>query len=104
MEKYKGSAMTQLNNAGVKDIDVSLLDNLVDRMKNMIDNRDATLVSTSDEKELETVYRNFVKKKLEVDDKERGMKAIHHVADKMKGERNKNRAAFYYMVQKEVKK
>ena len=104
LEKYKGTAMSQLNAAGVKDIDVSLLDTLVDRMKNMIDNRDATLVSSSDPAELETVRKNFVVKKLEVNDKEQGTAAVNKVADKMKGERNKNRAAFYYMVQKELGK
>ncbi len=104
LEKYKGTAMSQLNDAGVKDIDVSLLDTLVNRMKTMIDNRDATLVSTSDKAELETVRKNFVVKKLEVSDKEEGMKAVNAVAEKMKGERNKNRAAFYYLVQKELGK
>ena len=104
MDKYKGAALSQLNAAGVDDVDMSLLDTLVGRMKNMIDNRDATLVATSDPAELETVRKNFVVKKLGVTDKEEGMKAVNAVAEKMKGERNKNRAAYYYLVQKELGK
>ena len=41
-------------------------------------------------------------KKLEVKDKDKGTAAINVVAEKMKGVRNKNRAAFYYLVQSEL--
>ena len=102
VEKYRQNAQSQLEAAGVKNIDSDRLADLANRMKIMIDNKDALLVSTSDEKELETVRKNFVVKKLGIDDKERGMAAIHRVADKMKGVRQKNRAAFYYMVQDEL--
>lgn len=102
LEKYKGTALSQLNAAGVSDVDMSLLDTYVNRMKNMIDNRDAVLVSTTDESELETVRKNFVVKTLDVNDKDKGMAAINSVANKMKGERNKNRAAFYYLVHQEL--
>ncbi|MFK7934515.1 MAG: DUF2853 family protein [Saprospiraceae bacterium] len=102
LEKYKATATAQLNAAGVTDIDAALLDKYVTRMKNMIDNRDATLVSTTDPAELETVRKNFVVKTLEVADKDKGAAAVNAVAEKMKGERNKNRAAYYYLVQKEL--
>lgn len=104
LEKYKATATTQLTNAGVEKIDDALLDTLVNRMKTMIDNKDATLVSTSDPAELETVRRNFVVKKLEENDKEKGQAAVNAVAEKMKGVKQKNRAAYYYLVQKELGK
>jgi len=102
LAKYKATAMSQLTAAGVEKIDEALVDTLVKRMASMIDNRDATLVATSDESELETVRKNFVVKKLEITDKEKGMAAIKVVGEKMKSERNKNRAAFYYLVQQEL--
>lgn len=102
LAKYKATATTQLTNAGVKKIDDSLLETLVNRMKTIIDNKDATLVSATDAKELETVRKNFVVKKLDIKDKEKGATAIQAVAAKMKGVKNKNRAAFYYLVQQEL--
>lgn len=102
LAKYKATATKQLTDAGIKKIDDAKLDVLVNRMKTMIDNKDATLVSTSDAAELETVRKNFVVKKLEVKDKDKGNEAINAVATKMKGVKNKNRAAFYYLVQEEL--
>lgn len=102
LAKYKATATKQLTNAGVEKIDDSLLDTLVNRMKTIINNKDATLVSTSDAKELETVRKNFVVKKLEISDKEKGNAAVQAAAAKMKGVKNKNRAAFYYLVQQEL--
>lgn len=104
LEKYKATATAQLKDAGVEKINEELLDTLVNRMKTMIDNKDATLVSTTDPAELETVRRNFVVKKLEIDDKEKGQAAVNAVAEKMKGVKQKNRAAYYYLVQKELGK
>jgi len=49
---------------------------------------------------METVRKNFVVKKLGIDDKEKGAAACAAVAEKMSGSRLKNRAAFYYLVQK----
>jgi len=60
------------------------------------------LVSGGDPAELETVYRNFVAKKLGVSDKDKGMAAVNKVADKMSGIRMKNRPAFYYLVAHEL--
>ena len=64
----------------------------------MLTIKDALLVSGADESELETVRKNFVVKKLNINDKEKGAAAVSAVAGKMKGIRMKNRAAFYYMV------
>ncbi|QCW99362.1 DUF2853 family protein [Aggregatimonas sangjinii] len=98
----KATAVSQLKECGVSNIDHDQLDGYVNSLRSMVDNKDATLVSGSDESELETVYRNFVEKKLGVSDKEKGMSAIHKVADKMSGIRMKSRPAFYYLVAHEL--
>ena len=102
LAKIRANAVSQLNECGVSSIDDGLLDTLVDRLKLIVDNKDALLVSGADESELETVRKNFVVKKLNIDDKEKGAAAVSAVAAKMKGIRMKNRAAFYYMVQQEL--
>jgi hypothetical protein len=102
LSKLKSQAESQLRDSGVSNIDSSLLNGLVDNMKLIVDNKDATLVSGSDASELETVRTNFVVKKLGVQDREKGMKAINKVASQMSNIKMKNRAAFYYLVQKEL--
>ena len=67
----------------------------------VIDNKDALLVSGTDDSELETVHRKFVEKKLGVEDKDKGMAAVKTVKVKMSGIRMKNRVTFYYLVQQE---
>lgn len=100
LAKLKAQATSQLNECGVNDIDDGLLDTLVNNLRLIVDNKDALLVSGADPSELETVRKNFVVKKLGINDKDKAMAAIQGVADKMSGIRMKNRAAFYYMVQK----
>ncbi|RPD98622.1 DUF2853 family protein [Aureibaculum marinum] len=104
LAKLKEQAESQLKDSGVSNIDNELLDDLVGRMRLIVNNKDAILVSGTDPAELETVRKNFVEKKLGVDDKDKAMAAIKKVAEKMSGIRQKNRVAFYYMVQKELKK
>jgi len=102
LAKLKAQATKQLNECGVDKIDDELLDKLVNNLRLIVDNKDALLVSGADESELETVRKNFVAKKLGINDKEKGAAVVKSVATKMSGIRMKNRAAFYYMVQKEV--
>jgi len=102
LAKVKEAAVSQLESCGVKKIDHELLDTLVGRLRLIVDNRDAMHVAGTDPKELETVRKNFVVKKLEIDDKEKGEAAVKAVAQKMSSIKMKNRAAFYYMVQKEL--
>ena len=99
LAKLKATAVSQLNECGVSDIDHDKLDGYVNSLKS---NVDATLVSGTDESELETVRRNFVEKKLGVSDKDKAMSAIKSVANKMSGIRMKSRPAFYYLVQHEL--
>jgi len=98
LAKLKEQAVSQLNQAGVSDIDHDTLDGLVNNLRLIVDNKDALLVSGSDPSELETVRRNFVVKKLGIDDKEKGEAAVKAVADQMSSIKMKNRAAFYYLV------
>ena len=98
----KATAVTQLNECGVSNINHDQLDGYVNSLKSMVDNKDATLVSGGDPAELETVCRNFCEKKLGVTDKDKAMAAVNKVADKMSGIRMKNRPAFYYLVAQEL--
>jgi len=102
LASLKATAVKQLNECGVSNIDDAKLDGYVNSLKSMVDNKDATLVSGQDESELETVRRNFVEKKLGVTDKDKAMGAINSVASKMSGIRMKSRPAFYYLVQEEL--
>ena len=97
LAKLIEKAESQLKESGVSN-------DLVSRMRLIVSNKDAILVSGTDPKELETVRKNFVVKKLGVDDKGKGEAAIQKVAEKMSGIKQKNRVAFYYMVQKELGK
>ncbi len=98
----KSTAVSQLNECGVSNIDDDKLDGYVNSLKSMVNNTDATLVAGSDESELETVRRNFVEKKLGISDKDKAMAAINSAVGKMSGIRMKSRPAFYYLVQQEL--
>lgn len=100
LAKYKADALDQLGKAGETDIDDALLSKLVDNMKLVIDNKDALSVAGTDPSEMETVRKNFAVKKLGYEDRESATAAIQKVAEQMKDSRMKNRAAFYYLVQK----
>ena len=67
-------------------------------------NRDASTVAGSDPKEVETVRKNFVMKKLGVTDSDAADAAIAKVmaAHTDKGVRTKYRAVVYYMLTKEL--
>jgi hypothetical protein len=62
-----------------------------------LQNRDSALVSASDPKELATVRDGFAAKKLGLTPEaaDAGIKAV---VEKMKGERNKSRVTFYYLL------
>jgi len=64
---------------------------------------DAETVSGTDAKELETVKKNFLMKKLGLADSPRLNIAIEKVIDMLgKSNRNKYRAQFYYLLVKEL--
>ena len=99
LDDYRDEARRQLEAAGVGSVDDGRLGDYVKRLSSVIENRDALYVAASDESERETVRRNFVVKRLGVDDRARGEQAIAAAADRMSGSHNKNRAAFYYLVE-----
>ncbi|MEJ6695806.1 MAG: DUF2853 family protein [Saprospiraceae bacterium] len=94
--------MKQLEEVGASNLAHDLLYILAGRLRLVIDNKDALLVSGTDDSELETVRRKFVVKKLGVEDKDKGMAAVKTVTVKMSGIRMKNRVTFYYLVQQEL--
>ncbi len=65
-----------------------------------LSNKDAKYVSCSDETELETIVKGFMKKKLGVEDKEAAMEKVKAVCTTMKPTRMKNRVTFYYLLAK----
>lgn len=65
-----------------------------------LSNRDSKYVSCSDETELETIVKGFMKKKLGIDDKDVAMEKVKAVCETMKPTRMKNRVTFYYLLAK----
>ena len=62
--------------------------------------KDAALVSSSDKKELNRVRDGFAKKKLGLSEAD-AESAIAAVCERLKGERQKHRVTFYYLVAEE---
>lgn len=69
-----------------------------------VHNKDASSVSCTDPKELATVKKNFLMKKLGLDDSPELDAAIKEVCEKMKDSRIKSRVAFYYFLTKKFGK
>ncbi|NJB69647.1 hypothetical protein GGR42_000109 [Saonia flava] len=97
IEKY---ASDLKNKIGVTP-DMDLLTKVTIGCGPSIYNRDASTVSGSDEKELETVKNNFLIKKLGLSDSPKLMEGINSVIEKYgSSERNKYRAVVYYLLTK----
>lgn len=68
-------------------------------------NRDSASVSSSSEKELETVRKNFIGKKLGVTDEKKAEKALANAIETYgKSTKVKYRAVMYYLIAKDLKK
>ncbi|WP_416878782.1 50S ribosomal protein L15 [Litorimonas sp.] len=65
-----------------------------------LSNRDSKYVSCSDETELDTIVKGFMKKKLGVEDKDEALEKVKAVCETMKPTRMKNRVTFYYLLAK----
>ena len=63
-------------------------------------NKDAKYVSCTDETELETIVKGFMKKKMGIEDKDAAMEKVKAVCAEMKPMRMKNRVTFYYLLAK----
>lgn len=96
--------VAQLEEAGVK-VDHDLLTKVTVGLGPSIYNADASTVASSDPAELETVKKNYLIKKLGLEDGPELDRAIEKVVDILgKSTRNKYRANVYYLLCKEFKK
>ncbi|MBT9189457.1 MULTISPECIES: DUF2853 family protein [Zobellia] len=85
--------------------DMDLLTKVTVGLGPAIYNIDASKVSGSDEKELETVKKNYLMKKLGMSDDPKLMEAVKSVVEKYgSSNRNKHRAVIYYMLCKHFNK
>lgn len=101
IEKYASDLKTKI---GVTP-DMAFLTKVTIGCGPSIYNRDASTVSGSDEKELETVKNNFLIKKLGMSDSPKLMEGIKSVMEQYgSSERNKYRAVVYYLLAKHFKK
>ena len=96
--------LKQLSKLKVKEFNAKDFGVIVDSLGAANYNVDASLVAASDPMELEGVYTRYVADELKMSDKAAGMKLVKKVAAKMKTEKRKYRAVFYYLLQSEAKK
>lgn len=80
-----------------KDVDQDKVDAIVKYCGIALRNRDSSLVSAGDPKELATVRDGFAKKKLGLEPDEAAA-AIDKVMQTMTGVRNKSRVTVYYLL------
>jgi len=87
------------------EVDNDFLAIIVKNLGPSIYKKDAELVSCSDPKELNTVRKNFLIKKLGIDASQKVLDAaIEDVCKELKATRKKYRATFYYSLAKKFKK
>jgi len=87
------------------EVDEDFVAIIVKNLGPSIYKKDAELVSCSDPKELDTVRKNFLMKKLGIDASKGVLDAaIQDVCEELKGVRTKYRATFYYALAKKFKK
>jgi hypothetical protein len=87
------------------EVDEDFVAIIVKNLGPSIYRRDAELVSCSDPKELDTVRKNFLMKKLGIEASQSVLDAaIQDVCTELKGVRTKYRATFYYSLAKKFKK
>lgn len=101
IEKYAADIKDKFGESA----DMDLLTKVTVGLGPSIYNLDASKVSGSDEKELETVKNNYLIKKLGMADSPKLMDAIKTVMDKYGStNKNKHRAVVYYMLCKHFDK
>ena len=87
------------------EVDEAFVAIIVKNLGPSIYKKDAELVSCSDPKELDTVRKNFLMKKLGIDASQSVLDAaIQDVCEELKATRTKYRATFYYALTKKFKK
>jgi hypothetical protein len=84
--------------------DSEVVEKIVKHLGIALRNRDSSLVSTTDPKELERVRTSWIGKKLGITDEAAANAAIEAVSQQMAGDRTKNRVTFYYLAAKHLGK
>jgi hypothetical protein len=92
VKKYDATADADVVNKIVKHLGIALR------------NRDSSLVSCTDPKELGRVRDNWAAKKLGVTDGAKADSAIEKVCQTMSADNSKSRVTFYYLVAKQLGK
>ena len=82
------------------DVDPAVVTKIEKHLGASLKNRDSKYVACSDETELETIVKGFMKKKMGIEDKEAAMEKVKAVCTTMKPTRMKNRVTFYYLLAK----
>jgi len=97
------SCKAQMKKLGIP-CNADLLGSIAKSLGPSLYKRDAAVVAAKDKKELETIRKNFIEKKLKVKG-DAADKAIEHAIDKIgASNRYKQRAVFYYLIVKKLKK
>jgi len=78
-----------------------IVDRIVGNCGIYLRSKDASMVSGSDPKELETVRKGFATRKLGLDE-EAARAGIQRECERMKGDGKKHRVAFYYLLAEET--
>ena len=84
--------------------DAEIVEKIVKHLGIALRNRDSSLVSCSDQKELDRVRTSWCGKKLGVEDDERCDAVIQRVCETMANDHSKGRGTFYFLVAKHLGK
>ena len=84
--------------------DADIVQKIVKHLGIALRSKDASLVSCSDKSELDRVCEKWCMKKLGELDAAAGGAVVAKVCETMKGDRQKQRVTFYYLVAKEMGK
>lgn len=84
--------------------DADIVQKIVKHLGIALRSKDASLVSCSDKSELDRVREKWCKKKLGESDDGAADGVVGKVCETMKGDRQKQRVTFYYLVAKEMGK
>ena len=82
------------------EVDPAVVTKIEKHLGASLSNKDSKYVACSDETELETIVKGFMKKKMGIDDKDAAMEKVKAVCTTMKPTRMKNRVTFYYLLAK----
>ena len=82
------------------EVDPAIVTKIEKHLGASLTNKDSKYVACSDETELETIVKGFMKKKMGIEDAAVAMEKVKAVCTIMKPTRMKNRVTFYYLLAK----